>query len=129
MAITGLAEVVLNVRDMDRALGFYRDLLGLQVDSPPQLSSPVFLRAGESGPGVPALAVLVRLPDGAAAFSIPKPLHHLAFSVNPGSLPVLRELLESRGIEVRFGQHPTLGLRTMYAFDPDGNEVEFIAPD
>ena len=126
--ITGLAEIVLNVRDMERALGFYRDLLGLTVSSPPGMANPVFLHVGNSADGLPALAVLVRMPPDAGPFTAPRPLHHLAFSVSPGGLADLEMALREREIEVRFGQHPTLGLRTMYAFDPDGNEVEFIAP-
>ncbi|MFM9105902.1 MAG: VOC family protein [Chloroflexota bacterium] len=128
MAITGLAEVVLNVRDMERSLRFYRDLLGLRVDSPPQMANPVFLRAGQAGGGLPALAVLVQLPADAPGFAAPRALHHLAFSVVEGDLDRVQRNLAEAGVDVRFGQHPTLGLRTMYAFDPDGNEVEFIAP-
>ena len=128
MQVNGLAEVVLNVRDMARSLGFWRDLVGLEVASPPEMASPVFLRAGNSGDGLPALVVLVQLPADAAAFAAPRTLHHLAVSLPAGGLEAAAVELEAAGLAVRFGQHPTLGLRTMYANDPDGNEVEFIAP-
>jgi hypothetical protein len=37
--------------------------------------------------------------------------------------------LVAAGIEVRSGIHPVLkGVRTFYADDPDGNEVECISP-
>jgi catechol-2,3-dioxygenase len=36
--------------------------------------------------------------------------------------------LQSLGLEVRFGKHPLFASRTAYVSDPDGNEVELIAP-
>jgi len=36
IAVEGLAEGVLNVHDLDGSLAFHRDVLGLQVISPPQ---------------------------------------------------------------------------------------------
>src|SRR5262249_23605397 len=78
-----LAEIVLWVRDMDRALAFYRDLFGLTVMSPPELPNR-FLRAGPGEGAVPEMIVLVPHPDPAGAFSAEKPLrtlHHMAFNV------------------------------------------------
>lgn len=129
IGVAGLAEVVLNVRDIDAALRFYHDLLGLQVVSPPEMANPVFVRAGDAGGGLPSLVVLVQMPPDVPEFARPRTLHHLAFSLPPGELETSEQTLSAAGLEVRFGQHPTLGLRTLYVFDPDGNEVEFIAAD
>lgn len=126
--VTGLGEVVLNVRDMGRSLAFYRDLLGLGVISPPEMRSPVFLRAGEAAPGLPAMIVLVQLGPEAPPFGSPRPLHHLAVTVGEGELPAAERALQRAGLEVRSGQHPILKMPTLYVFDPDGNEVEVIAP-
>ena len=127
-AITGLAEVVLNVRDMIAALRFYRDVLGLRVISPPERTNPVFLRAGAANDELPALVVLVQLPDESAAFTGPRTLHHLALAISAESFDETQRLLEGRGFVVRTGQHPVIPSRTMYIDDPDGNEVELIAP-
>lgn len=125
-AIKGLAEIVLSVRDAEAALAFYRDLLGLTQLSPPDRPGPIFLQAGPEQVGIPQLIVLVPLPAGSPAFSPPRTLHHLAFTVAPGDFDNLRAHLEERGHATRGGQHPILPSRTLYTDDPDGNEVEFI---
>lgn len=127
-----LAEIVLWVRDMDRALGFYRDLFGLELISPPGFPSK-FLRAGPGEGPVPEMIVLSQHPDREGSFPREKPLralHHLAFNVEPAGYESLRELCRAAGLEVRAGVHPVLkGVRTFYVDDPDGNEVEVIAPE
>lgn len=128
VTVDGLAEVVLNVRDMAAALAFYRDLLGLRVISPPERTSPVFLQAGDATAGLPSLVVLVQLPPDAAAFAPPRSLHHLALTVPAAAFDATQAALGEAGLTVRTGQHPVLTARTIYVDDPDGNEVEFIAP-
>lgn len=128
ITITGLAEVVLNVRDITAALTFYRDLLGLAVISPPEMLSPVFLQAGTAMPGLPAMLVLVQLPPDAAPFAAPRPLHHLALAVDTVAFDATEQALVGAGFEVRRGKHPVVPSRTIYINDPDGNEVELIAP-
>ncbi|HKG24275.1 MAG TPA: VOC family protein [Thermomicrobiales bacterium] len=128
IAVEGLAEVVLNVHDMQRSLAFYRDLLGLTVISPPERTNPVFLRAGAATAELPALVVLVQLPPDAAPFAAPRTLHHLALALRADGFDSAHEELTRRGFSIRTGQHPVLPSRTLYVDDPDGNEVELIAP-
>ena len=129
--VAGLAEIVLWVSDMERALHFYRDLFELEVISPPELPNK-FLRAGKGADGVPEMIVLVPHPDRNADFPREKAkrvLHHLAFRVEASTYDELRERFAADGIGVRSGIHPVLkGVRTFYVDDPDGNEVEVIAP-
>jgi catechol 2,3-dioxygenase-like lactoylglutathione lyase family enzyme len=127
-----LAEITLWVRDMDRALAFYRDLFGLAQISPPELPNK-FLRAGPGEGPVPELIVLVPHPDPAGAFPADKAartLHHLAFNVAADRYEELERRCREAGLEVRGGVHPVLkGVRTFYVDDPDGNEVECISAD
>ena len=127
-----LAEIVLWVRDMERALGFYRDLFGLELISPPDFPSK-FLRAGPGEGPVPEMIVLSQHPDREGSFPREKPLrtlHHLAFNIAPEAYDDLERRCREAGLEVRSGVHPVLkGVRTFYVDDPDGNEVEVIAPE
>jgi len=130
--VAGLAEVVLWVRDMDRALHFYRDVFGLELISPPELPNK-FLKAGGGADGVPEMIVLVPHPDSSMEFPRAKAkrvLHHMAFRVEAAEYETLRERLIDSGVELRSGIHPVLkGVRTFYADDPDGNEVECVADE
>jgi catechol 2,3-dioxygenase-like lactoylglutathione lyase family enzyme len=129
--VAGLAEIVLWVHDMDAALGFYRDLFGLEVISPPEVPNK-FLKAADGADGVPEMIVLVPHPDRSAEFPREKPkrvLHHMAFRVDASAYNQLQERFTAAGLPVRSGVHPVLkGVRTFYVDDPDGNEVEVIAP-
>jgi catechol 2,3-dioxygenase-like lactoylglutathione lyase family enzyme len=130
--VAGLAEIVLWVRDMEAALGFYRDLFGLEVISPPALPNK-FLKASDGAHGVPEMIVLVPHPDGSAEFPREKArrvLHHLAFRIDALAYDNLQERFVAAGVQVRSGVHPVLkGVRTFYVDDPDGNECECISPD
>ena len=132
MGVLHLAEIVLWVRDLDRALGFYQGLLGLEVISPPEIRNR-FLRAGPGEGPVPEMIVLVPHPDPGGAFPSQKPervLHHLAFNLSAQQYDDLEGRCREAGLEIRNGVHPVLkGVRTFYVDDPDGNEVECIAPD
>ncbi len=129
--VAGLAEIVLWVRDMDKALHFYRDGFGLELMSPPELPNK-FLRAGHERSGVPEMVVLVPHPDRSVEFpreKVKRVLHHMAFRVEAKAFDELQLHFMAEGVEVRTGVHPVLkGVRTFYVDDPDGNEVEVIAP-
>ena len=78
--IVGISEIVLWTADQSRALHFYRDLLGLEVISPPSLPN-VFLKLGEGNAGIPQMIVLVPKPADIAAQPSGYQLHHLALEL------------------------------------------------
>ena len=123
--ITGIAEIVLWTRDKSSSVAFYRDLLGLEVISPPELPN-VFLKAGEGAAGIPQMIVIVPMPPEIAAQPRGNQLHHLAFELAADDFDALDQQLRAAGYEPRGGTHPVLASRTMYLDDPDGNEVELI---
>ena len=128
--VSGLAEIVLWVRDMDASLAFYRDLFGLEVISPPDFKNK-FLKASDGADGVPEMIVLIPHP-GPEEFPREKAkrvLHHMAFRLDSAAYGDLRDRCAAAGLEVRGGIHPVLkGVNTFYVDDPDGNEVECIGP-
>ncbi len=123
--IVGIAEIVLWTADQERALRFYRDLLGLGVLSPPGLRN-VFLKVGDGHAGIPQMIVLVPKTDEVKAQPSGYQLHHMAFALPAEAFDAQHATLTAAGYQPRGGVHPVLASRTMYVDDPDGNEVEFI---
>ena len=123
--IVGISEIVLWTADKEEALHFYRDLLGLEVISPPTLPN-VFLKVGDGNAGIPQMIVLVPKTDEIKAKPSGYQLNHLAFELPADRFDDQHETLVTAGYKPRDGKHPVLASRTMYINDPDGNEVEFI---
>lgn len=123
--VVGISEIVLWTADQARALQFYRDLLGLEVISPPQLPN-VFLKVGEGHAGIPQMIVLVPKPADIRAQPSGYQLHHLALELPAADFEAQHAALVAAGYSPRAGTHPVLASRTIYVDDPDGNEVEFI---
>jgi len=123
-SIRGLVEVVLVVEDIDRSMAFYRDTLGLEPISPPEL--PVkFLRIGPQRMGVPQQIVLI--PRHIAAdqpLVRTRALHHIGLEVAPEDYDREQQRLVELGFELRGGQHPFMPVDAFYLDDPDGNEIE-----
>lgn len=75
--ITGIAQIALNVKDLDKAVAFYRDVLGLTFlfSAPPSLAflqcgSTRMMLSGEPDPKVASRPVLYyAVPDISAAFA------------------------------------------------------------
>ncbi len=126
-AIVGLVEVVLVVEDIARSLGFYRDVLGLEVISPPE--SPVkFLRVGAARSGVPQQIVMIpRSMASDQPLPRTKALHHIGLEVALSDFESERARLTGLGFELRTGQHPFMPVDAFYLDDPDGNEIEIAA--
>lgn len=123
--VVGISEIVLWTSDKERALQFYRDLLRLEVISPPTLPN-VFLKVGEGHAGIPQMIVLVPKSEEVRARPSGYQLHHMAFELPEADFNEQHEALVAAGYAPRDGKHPVLASRTMYVHDPDGNEVEFI---
>ena len=117
-AKTGMGAVELAVTDGDRALGFYRDYVGLT----PLASDDGAVRLGGNG------RELVVLHPNAERPVVPRTsgLYHLAILV-----PDRRELARVIGrlAGLRWEQYPTDHVMTKanYLWDPDGNGIEIYA--
>ena len=114
--------MVLKVRELERSLAFYRDVLGFQVSS--EMSNVmVFLTAtGENHHDLG----LLRVGDSAPT---PLPnavgLYHVAIQLADwDAVKRARDLLTERGLLHGTADHGVS--RSLYTADPDGNEIELF---
>src|SRR5574341_745746 len=115
--IRGLAEIVIWVHDMDKALRFYGEVLGLEPLFPPDPRGAVFIKAGQAAVTCPQQLVLVPLPADAPEFPDDRSrrnMHHFGVEIDASDFEAERKRLEGLGYEVRYGEHPFLPLKGMY---------------
>ena len=118
--IRAIHHVSLLVSDTGRALTFYRDLLGLEVDgSRPEMDYPgAWLRMDN------AQIHLLELPD--VLRGTEQPEHggrdrHVALSVT--DMDALVIVLEAAGVVHTLSRS---GRRALFCRDPDGNAIELV---
>lgn len=128
--ITELDHIVLNVGDIDRALSFYTDVLGLEGERVEEF------RAGKVG--FPSVRINDRtiidlfpaqepVPQAGAAKNSGN-LNHFCLVVAAADFSGIVEYLAGHKIPLREGPVSRWGARgratSVYFLDPDGNEVE-----
>jgi len=124
MRVTELGHVSLFVSDLERSVGFYRDLLGLRETGRAKEGRIVFLSAGAHHHDVSLELARVDaqpLPAGAPG------LYHVAFCVGSTreDLQAARREAEQAGLQP-FGE--TGGATPCFCVkDPDGHTVELYA--
>lgn len=118
----GLSELILRVADVPRSVAFYRDVVGLPLESDPSPSWAWF-HTGTRG-ARPRLGLTSRpLSYGAAHCGGPA---HFAIGVALAAIPEEKRRLESHGLEVEGPiPFPFWKAESIYFSDPDGNRVEF----
>ena len=126
LQLHGILETSLYITDLDRAIAFYQDVLGLRKMDDAYFGGGrgAAFQVG-SGPSVLLLfrADITRqggmlLPHGATGAG------HAAFRIDASELPAWRERLRARGVpiaqEFSFDGKPP----SIYFHDPDGNVLE-----
>jgi glyoxylase I family protein len=131
LKVTELDHIVLNVGDIDRSLGFYTGVLGLQ---PERLDE---FRAGKVG--FPSVRIntgtIIDLFPTSASESFHQDgekrngnLNHFCLVVGQEDFSGIVEYLNANGIIIREGPVSRWGARgratSVYFLDPDGNEIE-----
>jgi lactoylglutathione lyase len=126
--IRGLFETHLTVRDLSRAVAFYRDVLGLELAAENPARDVAFFWVGGRG-----RSMLGLWGTGSGPVTIES---HTAFAVELADLLAAPEQLEAAGVVARaFGGAPTeepsvlawMPAASLYFTDPDGHSLEFIS--
>jgi catechol 2,3-dioxygenase len=117
-----IGHVVLNVSDLEAAVSFYTELLGLEVsDRYPDSMVPggmVFLRCNPDHHGVALVGGAQKVPRTS--------LNHFAFEVGtPDEVFRARAWLRKHGVPIVFEGRRRAGCQLAVEFqDPDGNNLE-----
>jgi catechol 2,3-dioxygenase len=121
ITVSKVGHLVLRVRDLDRALGFYTSVLGLREVARRDFGEGpmAFLSSGNSHHDIALVEA------GGASMSPGNALHHFALKVgnSTADLATVRAALDAEGIPV----HMALDHRVsqgVYISDPDGNLIE-----
>ena len=127
MQVTGLHHLTLIVSDMERTIGFYRDVLGLGiVRDGPSDDDPgtrhVWFGAIDGAPG--RLVSAMEYPNLPAGVTGVGSTHHFALAVESGEeLDAWKDYLRGAGVECS-EVFERGGFRSLYLRDPDGHVVE-----
>lgn len=128
--ITRILETPLYVDDMERAVSFYRDVMGLGVlDAGPRLVAMdagqatvlLLFRRGATREGVHTPAGDIPPHDGAGPT-------HMAFAIAAESLAAWERHLERHGVAIESRILWPRGGESVYFRDPDGHSLELATP-
>jgi lactoylglutathione lyase len=125
-AIRGVSEIAFWVKDLDRSIAFYRDLLGFEVESV-DAGRNAFLRIDDLyvvlfNPDSPGTALA---DDYLARVGGPRgEVYHVAFKTDPAALDGFAEQLRAEGVQVKGPVEFGSGRRSYFLEDPDEHYLE-----
>lgn len=123
--ILGIDHVAINVRDLDQALKFYTEILGLQITErePSKPGIEYFVDCGSALIGlIQAKNLLEKHPfqeEGLGA-------NHFSFRVKAQDFDAMLGRLEGHGVKIAFAKKRALSW-SLYFYDMDGNKLEITA--
>jgi catechol 2,3-dioxygenase len=125
--MTELAHVVFYVRDLERSLAFYRDVVGLNVVGTIFSGRAAMLSGGRTHHEL-LLIEVGEAPGPPRGRRVG--LYHVAFKVGDDldALRAARARIVGAGSEVAAQSDHTVS-QSLYVHDPDGNEVELFVDD
>ena len=129
--ILQIDHVVFRVADAERAIRFYREVLGCTLERTVEAFGLVQLRAGAALIDLVTIDGAIGRKGGAAPGRTGRNVDHLALRIAPFDATVLFEHLERHGVShgdvtTRYGAEgfgPSI-----YIEDPDGNVIELKGP-
>ncbi len=115
--VAGLSHLTLSVADLDRAMGFYRDLLGFRLEA--SWDGGAYLAAGDL-----CLCLMLARHDAVLPAS---GYTHYAFAVDTASFPRMVAALHGSGVAE--WQANRSERESLYFLDPDGRQLELHVGD
>jgi len=129
MQFMAIDHIAINVESVDRALSFYHDALGLEVERLEEFQAG---RVGFPSVRVTPQTVIDLMPGPALERGSRAALNHFALSLASDDLDGLRTRLLQHEVEIVEEAKPRWGAQgnepSMKVLDPDGNIVELKAP-
>ncbi len=122
-----LGHVVFYVKELERSLAFYRDLLGFREVGKAFEGRAVALASGRTHHEI----LLIEVGDAPAPSSgVRRGLYHIGIKVGDSldELRIAMSELEKNGISIS-GMSDHTVTQSLYLYDPDGNEVELYVDD
>ena len=117
MELEGIDHVALGVRDIERSVNWYIEVLGFERLYESMWDGvPTFIGKGNTG-----IALFPANPTAKATSSSHRVLH-LAFRANRENFLAAQRELEKRGIDFEFQDHEIS--HSIYFRDPDGHQLE-----
>ncbi len=122
-----LGHVVFYVKELERSLTFYRDVLGFQEVGKAFGGRAVALTSGRTHHEI----LLIEVGDAPASpAGVRRGLYHIGIKVGDSldELRIAKSELEQNGISIS-GMSDHTVTQSLYLHDPDGNEVELYVDD
>ncbi len=123
--VQGIDHVAINVRDIDKAVEFYRKVIGLKVTTrePSKPGIEYFLDCGGSLIGLIQAKELHKLHpfenEGLGA-------NHFSFRIHAKDFDAMIQHLESHAVRIEFAKKRPKSW-SLYFYDLDGNKLEMTA--
>jgi catechol 2,3-dioxygenase-like lactoylglutathione lyase family enzyme len=129
--IKGIDHVVIRAADLERAVAFYRDVLGCAVERVREDLGLVHMRAGSTLIDLISVGGALGRAGGAAPGSVGRNMDHFCLRIEPFDEEDLRAHLAARGIpagDVQTNYGAEGNGPSLYISDPDGNTIELKGP-
>jgi catechol-2,3-dioxygenase len=128
--IKALGEIALRVTALDAMQRFYEEIVGLELMR--RTDTAVFFKIAEGyGGHTQVLALFDRssVPGYQALNPATSTIDHIAFAIPLADYESEKARLEGLGLTVTTAEHAWAHWRSLYVFDPEGNEVEWVCYD